>query len=44
MRTRPPARIWRRPPRVGEHNREVYVGELGLTEAELATLAGIGAI
>jgi|DewCreStandDraft_1066081.scaffolds.fasta_scaffold00775_35 crotonobetainyl-CoA:carnitine CoA-transferase CaiB-like acyl-CoA transferase len=39
-----PARIWRRPPRVGEHNREVYVGELGLTEAELATLAGIGAI
>jgi crotonobetainyl-CoA:carnitine CoA-transferase CaiB-like acyl-CoA transferase len=39
-----PARIWRRPPRIGEHNREVYLEELGLTEAELAALAGAGVI
>jgi benzylsuccinate CoA-transferase BbsE subunit len=39
-----PARIWRRPPRIGEHNREVYLDELGLTEAELASLAGAGVI
>jgi len=39
-----PARIWRRPPRLGEHNRQVYLGELGLTEEELAALAGAGII
>jgi crotonobetainyl-CoA:carnitine CoA-transferase CaiB-like acyl-CoA transferase len=28
----------RRPPRIGEHNREVYQGELGLSPDALATL------
>ena len=27
-----------RPPCVGEHNREIYVGELGVSEAELSAL------
>ena len=35
----------RRPaPRVGEHNREVYVGELGLSSQDLVALRGRGAI
>ena len=33
-----PSRIWRRAPLVGEHNREVYAGELGMSGAELAVL------
>ena len=33
--TRSPVRLRRRPPLLGEHNHEVYVGELGLTTAEL---------
>jgi crotonobetainyl-CoA:carnitine CoA-transferase CaiB-like acyl-CoA transferase len=33
-----------RPPLVGEHNREVYAGELGLTETELAALRGQGVV
>ncbi|MDE3076315.1 MAG: CoA transferase [Chloroflexota bacterium] len=39
---RPPIR--RTAPRLGEHNLEVYVDELGLTAAELTTLRGAGAI
>ncbi|MBF6559211.1 MAG: CoA transferase [Candidatus Binataceae bacterium] len=34
----------RRPPRVGEHNREVYLGELGLSEGEITALARKGII
>ena len=35
----------RRPaPRVGEHNHEVYVGELGLTPGELVSLRGAGVV
>lgn len=34
----------RRPPTVGEHNREVYAGELGLTDSELAALTRRGVI
>jgi len=38
-----PSRIWRRPPRLAEHNDEVY-GEVGLTPAELATLREQGIV
>jgi crotonobetainyl-CoA:carnitine CoA-transferase CaiB-like acyl-CoA transferase len=34
-----PAWLTRRPPTLGEHNHEVLVGELGLTEDEYADLA-----
>src|SRR5262245_16844915 len=34
----------RRPPTIGEHNREIYGGELGLTSRELGALARAGAI
>jgi crotonobetainyl-CoA:carnitine CoA-transferase CaiB-like acyl-CoA transferase len=34
----------RRPPRVGEHNREIYLGEFGLTDREFAELARKGII
>ena len=36
--------IRRRPPRIGEHNQEVYCGELGLTQEQLATLTDAGVI
>ncbi len=39
-----PWRVWRRPPRIGEHNREVYMEELGLTASQLEALAGAGVI
>ncbi len=39
-----PARIWRRPPRIGEHNLEVYRDELGLSPQELSALAAAGVI
>ncbi len=34
----------RRPPCVGEHNREIYVGELGVSDAELSALEGRGVV
>jgi benzylsuccinate CoA-transferase BbsE subunit len=34
-----PWRIRRRPPRIGEHNQEVFCGELGLSNEELAALS-----
>jgi crotonobetainyl-CoA:carnitine CoA-transferase CaiB-like acyl-CoA transferase len=34
----------RRPPLIGEHNREVYVGELGMTEDEFSGLQRQGII
>jgi benzylsuccinate CoA-transferase BbsE subunit len=39
-----PARIRRRPPRVGEHNREVYGDLLGLSDDEIERLYQVGAI
>ena len=37
---------WRihRPPRIGEHNQEVYCGELGLSKKQLAALTDAGII
>jgi crotonobetainyl-CoA:carnitine CoA-transferase CaiB-like acyl-CoA transferase len=37
-------RIWRRAPRIGEHNEEVYCGELGMTRDELEELKRKGVI
>jgi crotonobetainyl-CoA:carnitine CoA-transferase CaiB-like acyl-CoA transferase len=34
----------RRPPRVGEHNREVYLGDLGLSDREVSDLIDQGVI
>jgi len=39
-----PWRIRRPAPRLGEHNREVYVEELGLSEEELVALRQHGVI
>ncbi|HEY8490280.1 MAG TPA: CoA transferase [Dehalococcoidia bacterium] len=39
-----PWRVRRRPPLLGEHNLEVYHGELGIPKEELATLAAAGAV
>jgi len=39
-----PIEFKRRPPRVGEHNHEIYVGELGLSEREFGDLARRGII
>jgi crotonobetainyl-CoA:carnitine CoA-transferase CaiB-like acyl-CoA transferase len=39
-----PGRIDHPGPELGEHNREVYVGELGLSEEELERLEAAGAI
>jgi crotonobetainyl-CoA:carnitine CoA-transferase CaiB-like acyl-CoA transferase len=39
-----PIEYRRRPPRVGEHNREIYVGDLGLSEREFGDLARRGII
>ena len=39
-----PIEYRRRPPTVGEHNREVYLNELGLSETKLRDLTGRGVI
>lgn len=39
-----PVRMRRRPPLLGEHNHEVYVGELGRTTDDLQRLAAAGVI
>lgn len=42
--TETPGRVRSRAPTLGEHNAEVFCGLLGMTEAELAELAGAGVI
>jgi benzylsuccinate CoA-transferase BbsE subunit len=39
-----PWRLERRAPQLGEHNREVYVGELGLSPDQLAALKAAGVV
>lgn len=39
-----PWRLHRRPPLIGEHNREVYCDELGLSVEQLAALSGAGVV
>jgi len=42
--TATPWHISRRPPLLGEHNKEIYREELGMSEAQLAELASVGVI
>jgi crotonobetainyl-CoA:carnitine CoA-transferase CaiB-like acyl-CoA transferase len=37
-------RIWRRAPLIGEHNSEIYTGELGIATEQLVTLTEAGVI
>ncbi len=39
-----PIEFKRRPPRIGEHNREIYIGDLGLNEREFGDLVRRGII
>jgi crotonobetainyl-CoA:carnitine CoA-transferase CaiB-like acyl-CoA transferase len=39
-----PPKVWRRAPLIGEHNQEVYEGELNLTPKEIIRLKKSGAI
>jgi len=39
-----PWQVQRRPPMIGEHNHDVYCGELGLSPQELNSLSQVGAI
>jgi crotonobetainyl-CoA:carnitine CoA-transferase CaiB-like acyl-CoA transferase len=41
---RTPGRISHVGPDLGAHNRDVYLGELGMTEAELESLHGAGVV
>ncbi|MDP2661796.1 MAG: CoA transferase [Dehalococcoidia bacterium] len=36
--------VWRKAPLIGEHNQEIYAGELGLSKAELVMLKEAGVI
>lgn len=42
--SRTPLQYRRRPPTVGEHNREILGGELGLSDSELAAFATMGVV
>lgn len=37
-------KVWRRAPLIGEHNEEIYCGELGITRQELAELEAKGSV
>jgi crotonobetainyl-CoA:carnitine CoA-transferase CaiB-like acyl-CoA transferase len=39
-----PQIIYRKAPRIGEHNKEIYIGELEMSEEELTVLKGQGVI
>ena len=39
-----PCKLWRRAPLIGEHNREIYQDELGLSEEKVITLKQAGII
>ena len=39
-----PLRIWRRAPLIGEHNEEIYIGDLGFSREQLTTLKARGVI
>ncbi len=39
-----PCKIWRRAPLIGEHNEEIYCGEIGMKKQELAELQAEGIV
>ena len=39
-----PCQVRRKPPRIGEHNQEIYMGQLGLSRQELTELRSAGVI
>ena len=39
-----PCEVRRRPPKIGEHNEEIYMGELGVSRQELVDLVGAGVV
>jgi crotonobetainyl-CoA:carnitine CoA-transferase CaiB-like acyl-CoA transferase len=42
--TEEPLKIWRRPPLIGEHNKEIYEKELGFSREDIVTLKQAGVI
>ena len=42
--TRTPPKIWRPAPCLGEHNEEIYCGEMGLAHSELGVLKNDGVL